>query len=64
VAPDSLALLETELVHDRSVVRVPFLHVCVSSCKVSRDETEIRVVVLETDGNSPLISRHSSHTRL
>ena len=56
MARDSLAFLETELVHDRSVVGVPFLHVRVSSCKVSRNETEIRVVILETDGDGPLVS--------
>jgi len=46
VTPDSLALLEMELIRDRSVVRIPFFHVRVSSCEVGRDETEIRVVIL------------------
>jgi len=55
VAPDSLAFLETELVHNCSVVRVPLLHVRVPSCKVSRDETEIRVMVLEANGDGPFV---------
>lgn len=55
VAPDGLPLLETELVHDRSVVRVPFLDVRVSSREVSSDETEIRVMVLEADGDGSFV---------
>lgn len=64
MAPDSLALLETEVVHDSSVVRIPFFHVQMSGCEVSRDETEICVVILEADGDGSFVSRHSSHSRL
>ena len=46
VAPDSLSLLETKVIHDRSVVRISFFHIRMSSCEVSRDETKIRVMIL------------------
>ena len=56
MAPDSLALLETEVVHDSSVVRIPFFHIRMSGCEVSRDETEICVMILEADGDGSFVS--------
>lgn len=64
VAPNGLALLEAELIHDRPVIRIPFFHVRMPGCKVSSDEAEICVMILEADGDGPLVPRHPSHSRL
>lgn len=55
MALDGLAFLKTELIHNRSVVRVPFFHIRMSSCEVSCYETEIRVMILEADGDRPFV---------
>ena len=56
VGPDGLALLKTELIHVRSLVRIPFFHVRMSSCEASGDETKIHVMVLEADGGGSFVA--------
>lgn len=64
MAVDGLALLEVQAVGDGMIVGVPFIHIRMSSSQVSRDETEVGIMIIQTDCDSAFVSRHSSQASL
>lgn len=52
---DCLPLQEVEAVHDGMVIGVAFFDVGMAGCKVSGDEAEVCVVVIEPNGNCAFV---------
>lgn len=61
---DSLALLEMKPIGDSPVICVSFFDVGMSGSKVSRQEAEAGVVILQTNAYSTFIPRHASEASL
>ena len=64
MACDGLSLLETKLIYNCPVVRVPFFHVRMPGRQMSGDETKTPVMILQADRNGSFIPRHPSHSCL
>ena len=47
-----------------AVVRVPLLHICVSSGEVSCQEAETGIVIVQSDPDGALVPRHASQAGL
>lgn len=52
---DRLPLQEMEAVHNSMIIGIAFFDVVMTGCKVGGDEAEVRVIVVEPDGNCAFV---------